>query len=159
MSNSHYIIEIANIEKGKLKDGGFLPKVFTTKELCECAVKQQASEIYNKLKNNKLNPDLRITYDSDKIFKGATRVYYKDGYVEVKPFEVQVISDRSQIIMKQSPKTIAIKAIQEVLEQKELKLQNNPYHHKSQDYLEYQTDISEDIERLNEILSALEEIS
>ncbi|MDY5467347.1 MAG: hypothetical protein SPF98_07165 [Campylobacter sp.] len=93
MQNKAYIIEIATYKKGKLTDeSGFIPQCYMSKDLVVKAVRQKSIKIRDSLPKA-LKPRIQISYSNEAIFKGKVRVYFKGGYTEIKPFELDIIQD------------------------------------------------------------------
>lgn len=93
----HYIIEIASYEvraSGRKFDenaSGFMPYVLNDKELLCQALRQKAKWLYDELEKKGRKPRIDISYDSEKIFKGGIKVFFKGGYTELKPFALEFV--------------------------------------------------------------------
>lgn len=93
MPDKAYIIKIATYNKGKLtEEGGFLPYCYKSKWMVARTVRRKAKEIFESI-SSKLKPNIQVSYNDDYVFKGKVRVYFKDGYVEIKPFELDIVED------------------------------------------------------------------
>ena len=93
MQDKAYIIEIPTYNKGKLTDeSGFIPKCYMSKDLVVKAVRRKSVKIRDSIPKA-LKPRIQISYSNEAIFKGKVRVYFKGGYTEIKPFEVDIIKD------------------------------------------------------------------
>lgn len=75
-----WLIDISTYVGGKIHDKGcgFSPCFFGSIKDCESAIRACGASIYKELEKNKQNPRLQSSYNSDKIAKGAVRVYYKE---------------------------------------------------------------------------------
>lgn len=94
MQDKAYIIEIATYNKGKLTDeSGFIPQCYMSKDLVVSAVRKKSVELCDSLPKA-LKPKIQISYNDEAIFKGKVRVYFKGGYTEIKPFELEIIKDK-----------------------------------------------------------------
>ena len=93
----HYIIEIATYEvkpSGRKFDengSGFLPYVLNDKELVCSVLRSKAKWLYDELDKKNKKPRINISYDSDKIFKGGIKVFFKGGYTELRPFALEFV--------------------------------------------------------------------
>ena len=93
MQNKAYIIEIATYNKGKLTDeSGFVPQCYMSKDLVARAVRRKSKKIFDSLPKA-LKPRIQVSYNDEAIFKGKVRIYFKNGYTEIKPFEVDIVKD------------------------------------------------------------------
>ena len=60
---------------------------------------------------------------------------------------------------KQDPKEVAIKCLEQMIQQRENMLMNSHYHHRSQEYLDLCQSLGEEIERLEDTIATLKDIN
>lgn len=79
-------------------------------------------------------------------------LFYYNSYDNLSTKEILMPSRKA------NPSRVAMDCIEIMIEAKLEELRVNPYHHKSQEFLDYESSRNEDIERLNEALDILKEI-
>ena len=60
---------------------------------------------------------------------------------------------------KQDPKEVAIKCLEQMIQQRENSLMNSHYHHRSQEYIDLSQSLGEEIERLEDTIATLKDIN
>ena len=60
---------------------------------------------------------------------------------------------------KQNPKEVAIKCLEEMIQERENTLMSSKYHHRSQEYLDLSASLAEEIERLEDTIATLKDIN
>lgn len=83
---------------GKLHEAGcgFSPCFFGSLKECESAIRACANACFKQLEADKCKPRILVNYESDKIAKGAVRVYYtekrtkKSAITEFRPVSSQL---------------------------------------------------------------------
>ena len=75
-----YMIDTTTQIGGKLHEAGcgFSPCFFGSLKECESAIRACANACFKQLKADKCKPRLIVSFDSDKIAKGAMRIYYTE---------------------------------------------------------------------------------
>lgn len=75
-----YMIDTTTQIGGKLHEAGcgFSPCFFGSLKECESAIRCACAMCFKAPKRDKCKPRLVISYDSDKIAKGAVRIYYTE---------------------------------------------------------------------------------
>ena len=75
-----YMIDTTTQIGGKLHEAGcgFSPCFFGSLKECESAIRACANACFKQLKADKCKPRLMVSFDSDKIAKGAMRIYYTE---------------------------------------------------------------------------------
>lgn len=75
-----YMIDIQTQIGGKehFAGCGYANCFFGSLRACESAIRAAAAAVYKNLEKNKCKPRMVTSYDSDKIAKGAIRVYYTE---------------------------------------------------------------------------------
>ena len=73
-----YMIDTTTQIGGKLHEAGcgFSPCFFGSLKECESAIRAGANACFKQLEADKCKPRLVVSFDSEKIAKGAVRVYY-----------------------------------------------------------------------------------
>ena len=73
-----YMIDTTTQIGGKLHEAGcgFSPCFFGSLKECESAIRACANACFKQLKVDKCKPRLVVSFDSEKIAKGAVRIYY-----------------------------------------------------------------------------------
>ena len=73
-----YMIDTTTQIGGKLYEAGcgFSPCFFGSLKECESAIRACANACFKQLKADKCKPRLIVSFDSEKIAKGAVRIYY-----------------------------------------------------------------------------------
>ena len=75
-----YMIDTTTQIGGKLHEAGcgFSPCFFGSLKECESAIRACANECFKQLKVDKCKPRLIVSFDSQRIAKGAVRIYYTE---------------------------------------------------------------------------------
>lgn len=75
-----YMIDTTTQIGGKLHEAGcgFSPCFFGSLKECESAIRACANACFKQLKADKCKPRLIVSFDSEKIAKGAMRIYYTE---------------------------------------------------------------------------------
>ncbi|MDY3671765.1 MAG: hypothetical protein SO038_00465 [Campylobacter sp.] len=75
-----YMIDTTTQIGGKLHEAGcgFSPCFFGSLKECESAIRACANACFKQLEADKCKPRILVNYESDKIAKGAVRVYYTE---------------------------------------------------------------------------------
>ena len=75
-----YMIDTTTQIGGKLHEAGcgFSPCFFGSLKECESAIRACANACFKQLKADKCKPRLIVSFDSEKIAKGAVRIYYTE---------------------------------------------------------------------------------
>ena len=75
-----YMIDTTTQIGGKLHEAGcgFSPCFFGSLKECESAIRCACAMCYKALQRDKCKPRLVTSYESDKIAKGAVRIYYSE---------------------------------------------------------------------------------
>ena len=75
-----YMIDTTTQIGGKLHEAGcgFSPCFFGSLKECESAIRACANACFKQLKADKCKPRLIVSFDSQKIAKGAVRIYYTE---------------------------------------------------------------------------------
>lgn len=75
-----YMIDTTTQIGGKLYEAGcgFSPCFFGSLKECESAIRACANACFKQLEADKCKPRILVNYESDKIAKGAVRVYYTE---------------------------------------------------------------------------------
>ena len=60
---------------------------------------------------------------------------------------------------KKDPKEVAIKCLEQMIQERETMLMSSHYHHRSQEYLDLSQSLSEEIERLEDTITTLKDIN
>lgn len=60
---------------------------------------------------------------------------------------------------KQDPKEVAIKCLEQMIQERETTLMSSKYHHRSQEYLDLSASLGEEIERLEDTIATLKDIN
>ena len=60
---------------------------------------------------------------------------------------------------KRNPKEVAIKCLEQMIQERETMLMSSHYHHRSQEYLDLSQSLGEEIERLEDTIATLKYIS
>lgn len=60
---------------------------------------------------------------------------------------------------KQDPKEVAIKCLEQMIQERENMLMNSTYHHRSQEYIDLSQSLGEEIERLEDTIATLKDIN
>ena len=60
---------------------------------------------------------------------------------------------------KRNPKEIAIKCLEQMIQERETILMSSHYHHRSQEYLDLSQSLGEEIERLEDTIATLKDIN
>ena len=104
-----YMIDTTTQIGGKLHEAGcgFSPCFFGSLKECESAIRACANECFKQLKTDKCKPRLIISFDSEKIAKGAVRIYYtekgskKSAIREFRPVSFQLANtlDKAKELM------------------------------------------------------------
>ena len=104
-----YMIDTTTQIGGKLHEAGcgFSPCFFGSLKECESAIRCACAMCYKALQRDKCKPRLVSSYDSDKIAKGAVRIYYtekaskKSAIREFRPvaFELAGTLERAKELM------------------------------------------------------------
>ncbi|MCI7586423.1 MAG: hypothetical protein SPE49_08370 [Campylobacter sp.] len=75
-----YMIDTTTQIGGKLHEAGcgFSPCFFGSLKECESAIRACANACFKQLETDKCKPRLVVSFDSQKIAKGAVRIYYTE---------------------------------------------------------------------------------
>ena len=75
-----YMIDTTTQIGGKLHEAGcgFSPCFFGSLKECESAIRACANACFKQLKADKCKPRLIVSFDSQRIAKGAVRIYYTE---------------------------------------------------------------------------------
>ena len=75
-----YMIDTTTQIGGKLHEAGcgFSPCFFGSLKECESAIRACANACFKQLQADKCKPRLIVSFDSEKIAKGAMRIYYTE---------------------------------------------------------------------------------
>ena len=75
-----YMIDTTTQIGGKLHEAGcgFSPCFFGSLKECESAIRACANACFKQLKADKCKPRIVVSFDSEKIAKGAGRIYYTE---------------------------------------------------------------------------------
>lgn len=95
-----YMIDTTTQIGGKLYEAGcgFSPCFFGSLKECESAIRACANACFKQLEADKCKPRILVNYESDKIAKGAVRVYYtekrtkKNAMREFRPVRFELAS-------------------------------------------------------------------
>ena len=60
---------------------------------------------------------------------------------------------------KRNPKEVAIKCLEQMIQERETILMSSHYHHRSQEYLDLSQSLGEEIERLEDTIATLKDIN
>lgn len=60
---------------------------------------------------------------------------------------------------KKDPKEVAIKCLEQMIQERENMLMSSHYHHRSQEYLDLSQSLGEEIERLEDTIATLKDIN
>ena len=60
---------------------------------------------------------------------------------------------------KKDPKKVAIKCLEQMIQERETMLMSSHYHHRSQEYLDLSQSLGEEIERLEDTIPTLKDIN
>ena len=60
---------------------------------------------------------------------------------------------------KKDPKEVAIKCLEQMIQERETMLMSSHYHHRSQEYLDLCQSLGEEIERLEDTIATLKDIN
>ena len=60
---------------------------------------------------------------------------------------------------KRNPKEVAIKCLEQMIQERETMLMSSHYHHRSQEYLDLSQSLGEEIERLEDTIAILKDIN